>query len=60
MSTTENALTAHLVTPAGHPGDAFLHEVSAELAHHFHIHHVTIQTELEDENCVCPLVTAVA
>ncbi len=24
MSTTENALTAHLVMPGGHPGDAFL------------------------------------
>ncbi len=24
MSTTETALTCHLVTPAGHPGDAFL------------------------------------
>lgn len=56
MSTTENALTAHLVTPAGHPGDAFLHEVSEELAHHFHIHHVTIQTELGDNQCVCSLV----
>ena len=28
MSTTEIALTAHLLIPTGHPGDAFLHEVS--------------------------------
>ena len=29
MSTTETALTAHLVMPAGHPGDAFLIEAAA-------------------------------
>lgn len=56
MSTTENALTAHLVTPAGHPGDAFLHEVTEELEHHFHIHHVTIQTELGGQDCGCSLL----
>src|SRR6185437_602635 len=27
MSTTETALTAHLVMPAGHPGDAFLYHL---------------------------------
>ena len=27
MSTTETALTCHLVTPRGHPGDAFLQRV---------------------------------
>ncbi len=57
MSTTENALTAHLVTPAGHPGDAFLHEVAEELEHHFHIHHTTIQTELGDDRYACPLAS---
>ena len=31
MSTTETALTAHLVMPGGHPGDAFLREVAEEL-----------------------------
>ena len=45
MSTTETALTAHLVMPAGIPGDAFLHGLAHELAHHFGIHHPTIQVE---------------
>ena len=45
MSTTETALTAHLVIPGGHPGDAFLHDISEELAHHHRINHATIQIE---------------
>ena len=45
MSTTENALTAHLVVPGGHPGDAFLHDVASRLARDFAIHHPTIQVE---------------
>ena len=32
MSTTENALTCHLVMPDGHPGDAFLNELCSDLA----------------------------
>jgi len=47
MSTTETALTAHLVMPAGHPGDAFLHELAHELAHDFSIGHATFQVETE-------------
>ena len=53
MSTTENALTAHLVTPAGHPGDAFLHKVAEELEHRFGIGHTTVQIELESRGA-CP------
>jgi cobalt-zinc-cadmium efflux system protein len=45
MSTTETALTAHLVMPAGQPGDAFLHDVAHELEHRFHIGHATVQVE---------------
>ena len=45
MSTTETALTAHLVMPGGYPGDPFLHELAHELAHAFGIHHPTIQVE---------------
>ena len=45
MSTTETALTAHLVIPGGHPGDKFLHDIAHELAHHHCIHHATIQIE---------------
>lgn len=46
MSTTENALTCHIVTPAGHPGDAFLHRVADDLHHTFDIAHCTVQIEL--------------
>ena len=45
MSTTETAFTAHLVMPAGHPGDGFLHRVADELHHRFGIGHATIQVE---------------
>ena len=51
MSTTETALTAHLVIPAGHPGDAFLHALAHDLAHDFGIGHATVQVEMEAE-CV--------
>ena len=46
MSTTETALTAHLVMPGGHPGDAFLHELAHELEHDFGIGHATVQVEM--------------
>lgn len=46
MSTTETALTAHLVMPGGLPGDLFLHEVAHELHHRFGIGHPTIQIEV--------------
>ena len=45
MSTTETALTAHLVLPGGYPGDKFLHEVAHELEHDFGIGHATLQVE---------------
>lgn len=45
MSTTEIALTAHLVMPAGHPGNAFLLAVSEELRTTFGIAHATLQIE---------------
>lgn len=46
MSTTETALTAHLVIPDGHPGDAFLINLQHRLAHDFRIEHSTVQIEL--------------
>lgn len=53
MSTTETALTAHLVMPHGHPGDAFLHDLAHRLDHDFGIHHSTFQVELSAEaGCV--------
>lgn len=49
MSTTENALTAHLVMPSGHPGDAFLGTLCEELHGRFEIKHPTLQIELDDD-----------
>lgn len=45
VSTTETALTCHLVMPGGHPGDEFLHRVARELQHDFEICHPTLQIE---------------
>ena len=50
MSTTETAMTAHLVMPAGHPGDDFLREIAHELQHRHGIGHATIQIE-RDADC---------
>lgn len=54
MSTTDTALTAHLVMPGGHPGDSFLAGLATELRHRHAIGHVTLQIEV-DENTACPL-----
>jgi cobalt-zinc-cadmium efflux system protein len=45
MSTTETALTAHLVMPAGYPGDAAIDAVVGKLREDFSIHHCTLQVE---------------
>ncbi|HLY47529.1 MAG TPA: cation diffusion facilitator family transporter [Stellaceae bacterium] len=55
MSTTETALTCHLVMPGGHPGDAALAGLGHELAERFHIHHATLQIELGDSEEACAL-----
>jgi cobalt-zinc-cadmium efflux system protein len=46
VSTTETALTAHLVMPAGHPGDGFLAGVQRELEERFGIGQATLQIEI--------------
>jgi cobalt-zinc-cadmium efflux system protein len=52
MSTTEIALTAHLVMPGGHPGDKALMAMCEELEHHHGIGHATLQVELDPKsNC---------
>ncbi|MBI3530204.1 MAG: cation transporter [Betaproteobacteria bacterium] len=56
MSTTEAALTAHLVMPGGHPGDRFMADAAEELEHHFRIHHATLQIELGEVPHDCALV----
>ena len=45
MSTTETALTAHLVMPDGHPGDAFIAQLAQRLSHDHQIGHTTLQIE---------------
>jgi len=53
MSTTDVALTAHLVMPDPPSNDAFLTEV-AEILHHDHgINHATIQIERGDAGLDC-------
>jgi cobalt-zinc-cadmium efflux system protein len=47
MSTTESALTAHLVMPGGHPGDVFLASLAHDVKHRFGIGHVTLQIETD-------------
>ncbi len=54
ISTTETALTCHLVMPAGHPGDPFLHDLAAELSQRFRIGHSTVQIET-DPDLACAL-----
>ncbi len=55
MSTTEHALTVHLVCPCGHPGDAFLYGLARDIEARFGIGHVTIQVELADAGGACAL-----
>jgi cobalt-zinc-cadmium efflux system protein len=54
ISTTETALTCHLVMPGGHPGDPFLHDLAAEFATRFRIGHATVQIET-DPDSACAL-----
>lgn len=57
MSTTQTALTAHLVMPSGHPGDTFLMQTCREMHDHFGIEHMTLQIELGDSNQSCALAS---
>lgn len=54
MSTTETALTGHLVMPDMKRGDAFLMETAATLKKRFGIGHATLQIETSDTT-VCEL-----
>ncbi len=53
MSTTDNALTAHLVMPDRPDEDTFLHRVAGQLKQRFHIDHATIQIERGDIDVRC-------
>jgi cobalt-zinc-cadmium efflux system protein len=51
MSTTETALTCHLIVPSGHPGDAELRRITDLLRDKFAIPHATIQIETDEQDC---------
>jgi cobalt-zinc-cadmium efflux system protein len=55
MSTTETALTAHLVMPQGYPGDAAIDAIVAALKADYAIHHCTLQVELGTSAHACTL-----
>jgi cobalt-zinc-cadmium efflux system protein len=55
MSTTEIALTVHLVVCDLHPGNEFLAKLAEELERHFGIGHATFQIELANDVAVCKL-----
>jgi cobalt-zinc-cadmium efflux system protein len=57
MSTTEVALTCHLVIPSGAPGDAYLFGITHHLHEAFGIQHSTIQIET-DPDSTCALAPA--
>lgn len=45
LSTTETALTAHVVMPGGYPGDAVIDAMVDALCAQFALHHCTLQVE---------------
>jgi cobalt-zinc-cadmium efflux system protein len=55
LSTTENALTVHLVMPQGHPGDAFVQGVVTTLRAEYAMHHATVQVEFGTACQACVL-----
>lgn len=55
MSTTESALTVHLVMPEGYPSDAFMDDLMCTLKELFSVQHSTLQVEQGTTNHVCTL-----
>lgn len=55
MSTTESALTVHLVIPAGYPGDDFMDDLAQTLTTRFSIAHSTLQVEQGTTDHACAL-----
>jgi cobalt-zinc-cadmium efflux system protein len=51
ISTTEVALTAHLVRPAAGADDGFLNQIACALRDHYGIGHATIQIEHDAADC---------
>lgn len=57
LSTTENALTAHLVRPGSGLDDTLLSEAACELKAHYNIGHTTLQIEHGGKPCDCTLAS---
>jgi cobalt-zinc-cadmium efflux system protein len=55
MSTTENALTVHLVMPEGYPGDVYMDGIMLTLKERFELHHSTLQVEQGTTEHACAL-----
>ena len=60
MSTTESALTVHLVMPGGYPDDNAIDSITRTLAERFSIHHSTLQVEQGTTQHACSLHQAPA
>ena len=57
MSTTETALTAHVIRPSNADADSFLHATCETLSRRFNIGHATLQVETDSETA-CRLAPA--
>ncbi len=57
ISTTESAMTVHLVMPEGYPGDGFMDDMVQTLKETFSLHHSTLQVEQGTTNHSCSLQT---
>jgi len=53
MSTTETALTVHLLMPLPPADDGFLHDLAMQLQERFKISHATFQVERGDDDVTC-------
>jgi cobalt-zinc-cadmium efflux system protein len=58
MSTTETALTAHLVRPQADLDDTLLDTACADLRARFRVHHATLQVETGEAEHACGLAQA--
>ena len=53
ISTTDTAITAHLVMPVPPADDEFLHTLAEQMQHRFEISHATFQVERGDDKLIC-------
>ncbi len=56
LSTTERALTVHLVIPEGGLDDRWLYRINVDLRHHFDIGHATVHIERGNLQGLCDQV----